>query len=1059
MNEASKMNKPGKQAKHVEGQQGTPGEPDRQGESDVPVISGTPSKPGESGAGVPTGVSGPPQLPSSSSHSESWQDIVLRLKTDHEQGLSPEEAAARQQAFGLNVLEEDPKPGLFKRLIAQFSDFLILILIAAAVISGALGEAIDAVVIGAIVLLNGITGLIQEGKAEEALKSLEKLSAPVAKVVRHGQVAVVPARDLVPGDIILLDAGDKVPADIRLIESHSLACNESSLTGESLPVAKTSEILPAETVLAERANMAYSGTVATAGRGRGVVVATGMVTEIGKIAGAIREIDQEKTPLQKSLARLGKTLGISVMVICAGIFALGVSRNEPVLGMFMVAVSLAVAAIPEGLPAVVTIVLAMGVKRMAARNGIIRRLPAVETLGSTTVICTDKTGTITQNRMTVVGVFDGGSLFSTEDYEFADTSQANSEGAFEGIFDGFLEDGQEVSDHGPESPGVDGNVSGIPGAQGVVGPVQRLILENLDLGEASLQTAAVGGGTGSSVCDVLPVVVSLAGATMANDAMSTTDEGGSHFTGDPTEVALVEAAEKAGLHKARLEHRFPRVAEIPFDSDRKLMTTVHGLPDGRFVVWSKGAPEVLMPKCRFALVHDKLKRCIEGAVSGRTGDFAGLMINLASEPDRVRKPASEQVLKRFRRANSFMAVQGIRVIAVAYKIISSLPEEEAELECELESELTLTGLLGMIDPPRPEAIEAVAKAKAAGITPVLITGDNPITALSIAKIVGIASPDTRCMSGPELSKTDPEDLAAVLDEVRVYGRVSPEHKVKIVDAFKKRGEVVAMTGDGVNDAPALKRADIGVSMGLIGTEVAKEASDMVLADDNFATIVGAVEEGRTIYSNIAKFVVYLLSCNMGEIVTITAAMLMRLPVILRPVHILWLNLVTDSFPALALGFEPGDVDAMKQPPRPPEEPLLTRKRWITVFLQAVLIGASVIGIFTYTLRTTGDQVYARTAAFATLAMAEVFRAHTARSETKPINRIGLFSNRAMAGGTFISFLLILAVIEIPGLNQVFSTVNLGIGDWLMVFGFGLIPALGNELWKIFRREEGNGGRL
>ena len=621
------------------------------------------------------------------------------------------------------------------------------------------------------------------------------------------------------------------------------------------------------------------------------------------------------------------------MVICAGIFALGVSRNEPVLGMFMVAVSLAVAAIPEGLPAVVTIVLAMGVKRMAARNGIIRRLPAVETLGSTTVICTDKTGTITQNRMTVVGAFDGGSLFSTEDYEFADTSQANSGGASEGIFEGFLEDGQEVSDHGPESPGVDGYVSGIPGAQGVVGPVQRLILENLDLGEASLQTAAVGGGMGSSVCDVLPVVVSLAGATMANDAMSTADEGGSHFTGDPTEVALVEAAEKAGLHKGRLEHRFPRVAEIPFDSDRKLMTTVHSLPDGRFVVWSKGAPEVLMPKCRFALVHDKLKRCIEGAVSGRTGDFAGLMINLASEPDRVRKPASEQVLKRFRRANSFMAVQGIRVIAVAYKIISSLPEEEAELECELESELTLTGLLGMIDPPRPEAIEAVAKAKAAGITPVLITGDNPITALSIAKIVGIAGPDTRCMSGPELSKTDPEDLAAVLDEVRVYGRVSPEHKVKIVDAFKKRGEVVAMTGDGVNDAPALKRADIGVSRGLIGTEVAKEASDMVLADDNFATIVGAVEEGRTIYSNIAKFVVYLLSCNMGEIVTITAAMLMRLPVILRPVHILWLNLVTDSFPALALGFEPGDVDAMKQPPRPPEEPLLTRKRWITVFLR------------------------------------------------------------------------------------------------------------------------------
>ncbi len=1011
MDEASKMNKSDNQT-----QPGKPEAPGRAGKS---------GKPDQSGTCVAGGDLGAVQLLPSSSHAESWHGVVSKLKTDHEHGLSPEEVVARQEAFGFNILKEDPKPGLFRRLMAQFSDFLILILIAAAVISGALGEIIDAVVIGAIVLLNGITGLIQEGKAEEALKSLEKLSAPVAKVVRRGQVAVIPARDLVPGDVVLLDAGDKVPADIRLIESHSFACNESSLTGESLPVAKVSDdVLPAETVLAERANMAYSGTVATAGRSRGVVVATGMATEIGKIAGAIRGIDQEKTPLQKNLARLGKALGISVMVICAGIFALGVSRNEPALGMFMVAVSLAVAAIPEGLPAVVTIVLAMGVKRMAARNGIIRRLPAVETLGSTTVICTDKTGTITQNRMTVVGAFDGVTLFSTKDFEFEDT---------------------------------------------------------LGLGEASRQAAVLGAGKGSSAFGALPVAVSLAGATMANDAMATADEGGPHYAGDPTEVALVEAAEKAGLHKAGLERKFPRAAEIPFDSDRKLMTTVHSLPDGRFVAWSKGAPEVLMPKCRFVLSHDELKQVFalnaEGVTGGRakdksgcstegkiggsiergtdglTGDFAGGVMNLVSEPDRVRKPASEQVLKRFRQANSFMAVQGIRVIAVAYKIISSLPKDEAELE----SELTLTGLLGMIDPPRVEAIEAVAKAKAAGITPVLITGDNPVTALSIAKIVGIANQDTKCMSGPELSKAAPEDLAAVLDEVRVYGRVSPEHKVKIVDAFKKRGEVVAMTGDGVNDAPALKRADIGVSMGLIGTEVAKEASDMVLADDNFATIVGAVEEGRTIYSNIAKFVVYLLSCNMGEIVTITAAMLMRLPVILRPVHILWLNLVTDSFPALALGVEPGDMDAMKHPPRPPEEPLLTRKRWITVFLQAALIGASVIGVFAYALKTTGDQVHARTVAFATLAMAEVFRAYTARSETKPISRIGLFSNGAMAGGTFTSLLLILAVIEIPGLNQVFSTVNLSIGDWLMVFGFGLIPALGNELWKIFRWEEGRKG--
>ncbi|MGI6628501.1 MAG: cation-translocating P-type ATPase [Bacillota bacterium] len=982
--------------------------------------------------GVGTKHSGAGRLVLPACHSVPWKDIALKLRTDYHQGLPTDEVTLRQEAFGFNVLKEDPKPGPFKRLIAQFSDFLILILIAAAVISAFLGEAIDAIVIGAIVLLNSVIGLIQEGKAEEALKSLEKLSAPAAKVVRKGQVSVIPSREIVPGDIVLLDAGDKVPADIRLIETHSLECNESSLTGESLPVGKNADVdLPVGTVLAERTNIAYSGTVVTAGRGRGIAVATGMNTEMGRIAGAIHGIAREKTPLQKKLARLGQTLGISVVIICAGIFVLGVAKNEPVLGMFMIAVSLAVAAIPEGLPAVVTIVLAMGVKKMASRNGIIRRLPAVETLGSTTVICTDKTGTITQNKMTVVSAFAANQMFSIDGFKFSNVLHSGL------VPEGFSHEGQEGEpDHGAFSLSYEEGF-----------PVKTLVLDNLSSCKTVWQDPDTAGAC-SGAC-ALPVVISLAGAALANDAVATgEDENGMGFAGDPTEIALVEAAENARLHKAGLEHLFPRVSEIPFDSDRKRMTTVHRIPQGKFLVLVKGAPEVLMPKCRF--VFEDIPKSYHGRKATSLDTGTGNVMDLITGLAKFRKPVAGQVMNRFREANSFMAVQGIRVIAVACKIINGLPDRESGLEPELESELTLTGLLGMMDPPRPEAKESVAKAKEAGITPILITGDNPVTALSVARMVGIATHDTRCMSGPDLAKIGPGDLVKMLDEVRVYGRVSPEHKVKIVDAFKKRGEVVAMTGDGVNDAPALKRADIGISMGLIGTEVAKEASDMVLADDNFATIVGAVEEGRTIYSNIAKFVVYLLSCNMGEIVAISFAMLLRLPVILRPAHILWLNLVTDSFPALALGFEPGDVDAMRTPPRPPNELLLTRERWITVLLQAALIGGSTIGIFTYGLKTKGDPLHARTVAFATLAMAEVFRAHTARSETKPVSKIGVFSNRAMIAGTLISFLLILAVVQIPGLNLVFSTVNISIRDWLMVFGFGLIPALGNELRKILK---------
>jgi Ca2+-transporting ATPase len=947
----------------------------------------------------------PDPLPSEAlretAHAQSWKDVVLHLGVSEQQGLSMPEVKTRLEQYGPNALKEPPRPGPIRGFLARFADFLVLILIGATAVSAFLGEIVDATVIGAIVVLNSIVSLIQEGKAEEALKSLEKLSAPMAKVMREGKLSVIPARDLVPGDLVLLESGDKVPADIRLVESHSLSCNESSLTGESLPVDKSADpVLSGETVLAERTNMAYSGTVVTAGRGRGIVVATGMNTEMGKIAGAIHSISREKTPLQKNLESLGKTLGIAVLTICAGIFLLGVLRNEPVMEMFMVAVSLAVAAIPEGLPAVVTVVLAMGVKRMAAHNAIIRRLPAVETLGSTTVICTDKTGTITQNKMVVVAAFAGNRLM------VKGTNLA-----------------QEIRGHEPGAS-WSGDMA-------------------VTTWDSSMEQ----------------VTISLAGAAMANDAMASGDQDGLDFTGDPTEVALVVAAEKSGLHKAGLDKELPRVFEIPFDSDRKRMTTVHEMQDGRYLVWVKGAPEIVMPRCSSALIGgDGTEQGPGNQIPGEdlndarneTPDearVASLVTQLVTRSEKTRKPATGLVMERFRRADSFMAARGIRVIAIAYKIIDRLVEDEQALE----SDLILTGLLGMIDPPRPEAAEAVAKAKRAGVRPVLITGDNPITALSIARMVGIAEEDTKSMSGSDISKIHPEEVDRVLDQTGVYGRVSPEHKVDIVGAFRKRGEVVAMTGDGVNDAPALKRADIGIAMGLIGTEVAKEASDMVLADDNFATIVRAIEEGRTIYSNIAKFVVYLLSCNVGEILTITAAMLLRLPVILRPVHILWLNLVTDSLPALALGFEPGEADAMKQPPRPPDEPLLTRKRLVTVIVQAMLIAISTLGIFLYGLKATGNPVHARTLAFATLATAEVIRAYTGRSETMTLGRIGVFSNRVMTIGTLISFLLIIAVVQIPGLNQVFSTAGLSLGDWLRVLGFSLIPALGNELRKLVAR--------
>ncbi|HHW19402.1 MAG TPA: cation-translocating P-type ATPase [Firmicutes bacterium] len=932
-------------------------------------------------------------------HAEPLQEVLSRWDTDAREGLSSTEVKRRAETYGGNVLEKPPEPGLLRRFMAQFSDFLVIILILAALVSGLLGETLDAAVISIIVLLNAVIGLIQEGKAEQALKSLEKLSAPNARVLRHGVPAVIPASEVVPGDIILLEAGDRIPADVRLIETHTFRCDESALTGESVPVDKdASVVLPVEADLAERRNMAYAGTVVTQGRARGVVVATGMRTEVGKIAGALKSVVREKTPLQKSLTTLGKVLGIIVLAISFGIFVLGIARGERPLDMFLVAVSLAVAAIPEGLPAVVTVVLAIGIKKMAAQNAIVKKLPAVETLGSTTVICSDKTGTITQNEMTVVAAY------AAEKFFYKDNIPEEILGRFQA--EGFAE-----PDPFPGSLPV--TVPGVTFGTGEMGSTADPSVPAIpSRAEQDLSVTLFGAALASDA------VILDSGTQVSGNSVNTTPNNGYHnrskdtihkdIIGDPTEVALVAAALEAGFNKSKLEKRFPRVCEIPFDSVRKRMTTVHSLPGGRHLILVKGAPEMVLASC---------------------------LLN-------------HETFQAFNRANLIMAEHGLRVIAVAYRIIGALPDRISE---DLETDLVPTGLLGMIDPPRPGVAEAVARCKEAGIMPVMITGDNPVTALAIARMVGIAGQNDRCMSGQELASIDAEALASRVKEIRVYGRVSPEHKVKIVDAFKIRGEVVAMTGDGVNDAPALKRADIGVSMGITGTDVAKEAADMVLADDNFATIVTAVAEGRTIYSNIAKFVVYLLSCNMGEIVAITGSMLMRLPLILQPVQILWLNLVTDGFPALALGFEPGEPDAMKRPPRPPSEPLLTGRRWSTILIQAFLIGAATVGAFLHGMRAGSDGDYSRTLAFVTLGIAELLRAFTARSETKSVFSTGLFRNTFMNAGVLISFALILLVVEVPVLSAVFSTVNLSARDWGVAFLYGLIPATGNEIAKFTRR--------
>ena len=923
-------------------------------------------------------------------HNLSIEQLTSELQSHLERGLTQQEARSRLQKFGPNELKERPRPGFLRMLLDQFNNFLVIILMVAAAVSLLLGEMIDAVAILVIVGLNAVVGVIQESKAEAALAALQKMSAPNVRVIRDGHQITVPSRELVPGDITLVEAGNYIPADLRLVESFNLKVEEAALTGESVPVDKNaSVILDQDIPLGDRKNSAFMSTLVTYGRGKGLVTATGINTQIGLIAEMLQSYEEEPTPLQRKLDQLAKRLGIICLAICGVILVYGLLRNthpgmifdkgilaylsaekKNIVELFMTAVSLAIAAVPEGLPAVVTICLALGMKRMIRRHALIRKLPAVETLGSATVICSDKTGTLTQNEMTVVQAWTGGKWLKI-------TGQ------------GYNPNGQFFLEGNPFDPSRDPNAA-----------------------------------------------LLLHAALLCNDAKL--EESGEEkgvktwrMVGDPTEGALVVAAAKAGLWREGVERTLPRVQEIPFDSERKRMTTIHRRqPIGAdlpfdcppIVAFVKGAPDVILDLCDQIMMDGK-------------------SIFISAE-------MKEEVLAGSRN----MARQALRLLGVAYRPVDRIPGELAVEN--VEKGLTFLGLMGMIDPARPEVKEAVKVAKGAGLAIAMVTGDYKDTAEAVAKEIGLLTPGGRVLTGPELNKMSQEDLASIVDQVGVFCRVSPQHKTKIVDAFKAKGHVVAMTGDGVNDAPALKRANIGVAMGITGTDVSKETADMVLTDDNFASIVAAVEEGRIIYSNIRKFVFFLVACNAGEILIIFFSMLAGLPIPLRPIHLLLLNLVTDGFPALALGLEKGEPDIMRRPPRPISEPVINRVMLTSILVIALADTVAILTVFVLALhRFPGNVMAAQTVAFATLVGSELIRAYTSRSESYSVFFIGLFSNRWMVWATAFSFLLLLVLLYVPFLQPFLHTFPLRLNDWLMMLPFIFFAPAAAEITKIFLKRK------
>jgi len=901
------------------------------------------------------------------------QAVADEFQTSLDRGLSSQAVQQRLEEYGYNELQEQPRPGFWSMLLDQFNNFVVIILIVASVISLVLGDYLEAGAILTIVILNAILGVVQESKAEQALAALQKMTAPEADVIRDGCRLAIPSREVVPGDLVILETGNYVPADVRLVESFNLRIEEASLTGESVPVNKKAEtVLEGEVSIGDRHNSAFMSTTVTFGRGRGIVTETGMKTEIGKIAELLQSFETEPTPLQVKLDKLGRTLGIAALSVCGLVFVLGVIRNpagtpitETFLDMFIVAVSLAIAAVPEGLPAVVTIVLALGMQRMIRRNALLRKLPAVETLGSATAICSDKTGTLTQNEMTAVRMWANGKLIS-------------------------------ISGEGYRPRG-EFSIAGQP-----FDPAQH-------------QVAALALRAGALCND----------ATLEHRNGNTDEEW--RMVGDPTEGALVVAAAKAGLWQTELTQIQPRIAEVPFESDRKRMTTIHQVSGEEFnapyVAFVKGAPEILLENCTYML---------------RDGQVHPL-----GADDR------EQILN----VNASLASDALRVLATAYRPMDEAPSEpKAE---EVERDLVFVGMIGMIDPARPEVKPAIADARVAGIKTVMITGDYPDTAIAIAKELDLLESDDRTMTGAQLNKLDDEQFNPIVESIDVYARVSPQHKVRIVEALQSRGHMVAMTGDGVNDAPALKRASIGVAMGITGTDVSKEASDMVLTDDNYASIVAAVEEGRIIYANIRKFVFYLLSCNVAEILIIFLAMLANLPLPLTAIQLLVLNLITDGAPALALGMEKGDPDVMNVPPRPVNEPVINREMQVGILVQSIIITAAVLIAFVAGLKwfgSTGEGLLiAQTMAFGTLSISELIRAYTSRSERYSLLQIGIFSNKWMQYAVLSSLAILLAIIYVPVLQPIFNTITLGWREWSLMLPLLFAPAIAAEITKIFLR--------
>ena len=888
------------------------------------------------------------------------QEVEQELKTDCQKGLNTNQVQEKVKKYGINELQEKKKDSLLKKFLEQFKDFSIIVLIIAAIVSGVVGVAqgegfSDTIIILIVVLLNAVIGVAQESKAEKSLEALKKLSSHASKVIRNGKEQVIPARELVPGDVVVIETGDYVAADLRIIEAVNLKSQESSLTGESVPVEKISEKIDgAEIGIGDRKNMLFSSSLITYGRGKAIVVNTGMDTEVGKIAGMLDNAEKQETPLQQRLNNLGKTLGIACIVICAVIFIIGLIQGKEIINMFMTAVSLAVAVIPEGLVAVSTIVLAIGVQKMVKKNAIVKKLPAVETLGSSTVICSDKTGTLTQNKMTVEKVF----------------------------CDDILQDINKIN---------------------TTEDFKKLVYNCM----------------------------------LCND--SRVLENG-QLAGDPTETALVDMAFKLDYEKS-IYRENPRVQEVPFDSERKLMTTVNK-NNGKYIVYTKGGVDELLKCCNSFLYKGEIRTNLDSYA------------------------------KWIRENNEKMAKEALRVLAFAYKEMDHLPSKE-EMKT-IENNLTFIGMVGMIDPPRLEAKRAVEKCKKAGIKTVMITGDHKVTAIAIAKKLGILVDESEALTGTELDKMSDSDLTKNIRKYSVYARVSPEHKVRIVKAWQANGEIVAMTGDGVNDSPALKTADIGCAMGKVGTEVAKEAADVILTDDNFATIVSAVEEGRRIYDNILKVIQFLLSCNVGEVIVLLLATLFAPQIgqffgisditmiqVLMPIHILWINLVTDTFPALALAFDPANSDIMSRKPIKKDEGIFTKGRTFRIIYQGIMIGlltlaAYLIGIGSttqaiegLTLEQTKIEV-GQTMAFIVLAFSELIHVFNVRDNKQSIFKTGILGNGVLILAILASALLMVVILFIPQLRTIFSIPILPKDNVIETIILIISPVIIVEILKLFK---------